>query len=155
MATTSSEAKAAKLRALGAHHVINYREVPNWGSKARKLTPSSRGFDMIMDVGGQSTMGESFAAIRTDGIIVSAGLLGSSEKSPDVMNVLGNVCIVRGVLLGTRQMMRDMIAFIQEKGVKMAFDEEVVFGLEGYKEALKRLEENKHFAKVMIKIPGN
>lgn len=109
---------------------------------------------MIVDVGGQSTMGESFAAIRTDGIIVSAGLLGQSEKSPDIMNVLGNICIVRGVLLGTRQMMRDMIAFIEEKGIKMAYDEEM-FGLEGYKDALKRLEENKHFAKVLVKIPGN
>ena len=109
---------------------------------------------MIVDVGGQSTMGESFAAIRTDGIIVSAGLLGSSEKSPDIMNVLGNICTVRGVLLGTRQMMRDMIAFIEEKRVKMAFDEKV-FELEEYKEALQRLDENRHFAKVLIKMSGN
>lgn len=153
MATTSSNTKADKLRALGAHHVINYREVPNWGLTARDLTPSNRGFDFIVDVGGQSTMGQSLAAIRTDGIIVSVGLLGSSDKSPDIMNVLGNVCIVRGVILGTRQMMQDMVAFIEEKGVKMAFDDEV-FGLAEYKEALKRLGMNKHFAKVLIRISG-
>ena len=106
---------------------------------------------MIVDVGGQSTMGESFAAIRTDGIIVSAGLLGSSDKSPDVMNCIMNICIVRGIVLGTRQMMRDMVAFIKEKGIQMVYDEEVL-GLADYREALKRLEDNKHFAKVVIKI---
>lgn len=110
---------------------------------------------MIVDVGGQSTMGESLAAIRTDGVIVSAGLLGSSEESPDIMNVLGSVCIVRGVLLGTRQMMRDMVTFIEGKGIKMAFDDEKVFALREYQDALKRLEENKHFAKVLIKISEN
>ena len=153
MATTSSEAKAENLRSLGAHHVINYREIPNWGSAARDLTPSKRGLDMIIDVGGQSTMGESLAAIRTDGIVVSAGLLGSSEKSPDIMSVLGSICIVRGVVLGTRQMVRDMIAFIEEKGIRMVFGEKV-FELGGYEQALKWLEENRHFAKVLINIQG-
>ena len=84
---------------------------------------------------------------------MSAGLLGASDKSPDIMNILMSVCIVRGVILGTRQMMRDMVAFIEEKGIKMVFDE-VVFGLGGYKEALEFLEGNKHFAKVLIRIPG-
>lgn len=43
IATTSSEAKAKKLKELGAHHVINYKETPNWGEEAKKLTPGGNG----------------------------------------------------------------------------------------------------------------
>jgi NADPH:quinone reductase-like Zn-dependent oxidoreductase len=43
IATTSSAAKAEKLKKLGAHHVINYKENPNWGAQAKKLTPGGEG----------------------------------------------------------------------------------------------------------------
>lgn len=43
IATTSSESKAKKLKELGAHHVINYKETPNWGEEAKKLTPGGLG----------------------------------------------------------------------------------------------------------------
>jgi len=43
IATTSSAAKAEKLKNLGAHHIINYKENPNWGAQAKKLTPRGEG----------------------------------------------------------------------------------------------------------------
>jgi NADPH:quinone reductase-like Zn-dependent oxidoreductase len=43
IATTSSAAKAEKLKKLGAHHIINYKENPNWGAQAKKLTPGGEG----------------------------------------------------------------------------------------------------------------
>jgi NADPH:quinone reductase-like Zn-dependent oxidoreductase len=43
IATTSSASKAEKLKKLGAHHIINYKENPNWGEEAKKLTPGGEG----------------------------------------------------------------------------------------------------------------
>lgn len=43
IATTSSAAKEKKLKELGAHHVINYKDSPNWGEEAKKLTPGGLG----------------------------------------------------------------------------------------------------------------
>lgn len=43
IATTSSQAKAKRLRSLGAHHVINYVENPEWGDIIRQWTPNNRG----------------------------------------------------------------------------------------------------------------
>jgi NADPH:quinone reductase-like Zn-dependent oxidoreductase len=43
IATTSSAAKAEKLKKLGAHHIINYKETPNWGEEAKKMTPGGEG----------------------------------------------------------------------------------------------------------------
>jgi NADPH:quinone reductase-like Zn-dependent oxidoreductase len=38
IATTSSEAKADRLKALGASELINYREAPDWDKKTGELT---------------------------------------------------------------------------------------------------------------------
>ena len=37
-ATSSSTEKLARLEELGADHLINYKELPDWGAKARELT---------------------------------------------------------------------------------------------------------------------
>jgi len=52
IATTSSDEKAQRLRELGADHVLNYRENPNWGALAKSLTPNKDGVDLVVEVGG-------------------------------------------------------------------------------------------------------
>ena len=53
-ATTSSEEKAERLKALGAEAVFNYKEDPKWGKTIFKYTGG--GVDQVLDVGGGSTM---------------------------------------------------------------------------------------------------
>jgi NADPH:quinone reductase-like Zn-dependent oxidoreductase len=43
ISTTSSAAKANKLKEFEAHHIINYKETPNWGKEAKRLTPGDLG----------------------------------------------------------------------------------------------------------------
>lgn len=103
IATTSSEAKADRLKALGAKEVVNYRSTPAWGKAARDLTPQHRGFDIVVDIGGDTTLGQSIEAVRTDGLVVAAGMVGGAAKnSVPMMAALTNVCIVRGIMLGTK-----------------------------------------------------
>jgi len=104
-----------------------------------------------VDVGGNATLGESLEAVRIDGVVVLAGLLGKTEKNESLMSLLGNVCIGRGILLGTREMMRDMIAFIAKHALKPAVDNRV-FALSEAQEAYRRLEAQEHFSKVIIRI---
>ncbi|KAI0480553.1 NAD(P)-binding protein [Xylariaceae sp. FL0804] len=159
VATTSSDAKAARLRALGAAHVVNYRAAPDWGARARREhTPGGRGFDHVVDVGGPSTLPESLRAVRRDGLVTLAGGLGGFESggeggppSVELMNALWHICSVRGVLLATRDMMRDLVAFLEEKEVQLAVDD-VEFRLEDAKLAFERLRDQKHFSKVVIKM---
>jgi NADPH:quinone reductase-like Zn-dependent oxidoreductase len=56
IATTSSEEKAKKLKELGADHVINYKEEPNWGDAAKALTPKKEGVSHVVEIGGPNTM---------------------------------------------------------------------------------------------------
>jgi len=137
---------------LGAESVINYKDDRTWGESARKLTPDGQGFDHVVDVGGNSSLAQSIKAVRTDGVVTATGLLGSSDgRDTLLIETLWNICIARGVLLGTREQFHDMVRFIEDHDVQLAVDN-VIFGLHEVKEAYRRLEEQKHFAKIVIKI---
>ncbi|KAB5542810.1 hypothetical protein GE09DRAFT_226911 [Coniochaeta sp. 2T2.1] len=152
VATTGKEANVKRLEALGASHVINYKTHPPWGEVARSFTPESRGFDHIVDVGGNSTLGESLKAVRLDGLISLVGLLGTEAVQVDMLSALWSLAVVRGVLLGSKAMFRDMVRFCEEKNVQPALDD-VAFSLERADEAYGRLEKQLHFSKVVITIP--
>lgn len=51
IATTSSDEKAARLKALGADVVLNYKTTPNWGEIARQKSPRGEGVDIVIEVG--------------------------------------------------------------------------------------------------------
>ena len=154
IATTSSDEKAKRLAELGAKHVINYEKTPEWSSAVKDLTPGKRGVDIVVDVGGDNTLGESVKAVRQDGLVVAAGLVAGpateENEKPALLSALWNLCIVRGVLLGTRNQFKEMNRFVDDKGLSMAVDDQV-FKLQGAKDAYVRLESQKHFAKVVIR----
>ncbi|KAI0118935.1 NAD(P)-binding protein [Nemania sp. FL0031] len=155
IATTSSDAKAEHLRALGATHVLNYRTTPDWGEKAKALTPNGRGVDHVIDVVGPSALPESLKAVRQDGLValtgVVGGLTGEGQIPVDIMSALFKLCVVRGILLGTRDMLRDMVKYVEDKKIQIAVDD-VGFTLEDAKSAYERLKSQKHFSKVIIKM---
>ncbi|KAK0246750.1 hypothetical protein B0A54_16716 [Friedmanniomyces endolithicus] len=152
VATTSSAEKAVKLEGLGAKHVLNYRDTPEWGLPARALTPGQAGFDHVVDIGGEATLGESVKAVKTDGVVSTIGLLGGpTDRQVPMMAVLHNACTVRGLVAGTRQQMRDFVAFVDEKGMKPTLDD-MVFGIEDARKAYWRQERQQHFSKVIIKL---
>lgn len=153
VATTSTEEKASRLKALGAAHVINYRtNTDDWGQKARELTPAGRGFDHVLDVGGNETLSHSLKAVRHDGVVSVIGAVGSADAAPvPMIMALLHTCVVRGCLAGTRNQFKDLVNFVDEKKIQPAVDD-VVFDLAHVKDAYRRLKEKKHFSKVLIKI---
>ncbi|OJJ59274.1 hypothetical protein ASPSYDRAFT_151909 [Aspergillus sydowii CBS 593.65] len=153
VATTSSEVKAARLRALGAAHVVNYRtNAEGWGKEARGLTPDGRGFDFVVDVAGNETFPHSLAAIRVDGIVLVVGHVGDgAAESVPLFAAFMHTCIVRAILAGTRNQAKEMVRWIDENGIVPVVDD-VVFELSEAKDAYRRLKEKKHFAKVVLRI---
>lgn len=127
IATTSSDQKAAKLKQLGADHIINYKTDPNWGETARKLTPEGAGVDHIIEVGGAGTLKQSFKAIKFEGVISIIGFLGGLDPSqqPSILDTLSNICTVRGVYVGSKELMRDMVRAIEANNIHPVVDEKV------------------------------
>ncbi|OKL55562.1 hypothetical protein UA08_09139 [Talaromyces atroroseus] len=146
IATTSSEEKSKKLKELGADHVINYRNVPDWGELARQLTPGQSGVDYILDIGGTDTLEQSLKCIKMDGIINLIGFLGSSDKpQPGLMLALVNICTVRGIYVGSRAMLKDMVRAFEANEIHPVLDQKI-FDLEQGKQAFEYLAAQRHFA---------
>ncbi len=113
IATTSSERKADVLKKLGADHVINYKNIKDWGVTAKALTPGGEGVDHILEVGGPATLAQSLKAIRIDGVISIIGFLsGAGEQSPSFLEVLSQPCVVRGIIVGSRAQFEEMVRIV-------------------------------------------
>jgi NADPH:quinone reductase-like Zn-dependent oxidoreductase len=147
IATSSSPAKLGRLRELGADHVINHREDPDWGQTARHLT-GGRGVDHVMEVGGQGTLAQSIAACRLGGHIALIGVLtGFSGEVPTAAIMVGNVRI-SGMTVGSREQQAAMIRAIEANGIRPVIDSS--YPLEGLAEAFRHQEAGRHFGKICI-----
>ncbi|PSN61851.1 NAD(P)-binding protein [Corynespora cassiicola Philippines] len=152
IATTSSASKAELLKKYGADHVINYKENPNWGETAKELTPGKAGVEHVIEVGGPKTMAQSLKAIKIDGVISIIGFIGGFEKEqPTFLDVLSNMCTVRGLLVGSRQQFEDMNAAIEQNDIHPVVDEKV-FELAQLKDAYQYQWDQKHFGKLVVKV---
>ncbi|KAJ6069249.1 zinc-binding alcohol dehydrogenase-like protein [Penicillium canescens] len=143
IATTSSDAKADRLRALGANHVINCRTDSAWGKTAKSLTYNRKGVDIVVDVGGLSTLPQSFKAVKTNGVITLTTMLAQSEDQAAVPSLMD--CMLNESLLGTRDQFVEMNRFIELKGIKPVVGEKI-FGFRYAKEAFGYLEGQKHIS---------
>lgn len=147
IATSSSDAKLEKLKALGADHLINYKETPNWGKKAKELT-GGIGVDEVVEIGGPGTMAQSIQASRIGGHISLIGVLtGVSGEVPTAALFSANITL-SGITVGSRQEQEDMIAAIEASGIKPLIDRS--FPLEQLGAAFGHQAAQAHFGKIVV-----
>jgi len=149
IATSSSEAKLEKLRALGADHVINYKETPDWGKKAFELT-GGRGVDEVVEIGGPGTMAQSINACRPGGHISLIGVLtGISGEVPTAALFSRNITL-SGITVGSRRHQEDMVDAIDATGFKPVIDSR--FPLDQIAAAFAHQASQQHFGKIVLTI---
>jgi NADPH:quinone reductase-like Zn-dependent oxidoreductase len=149
IATSSSEAKLEKLRALGADHVINYKENPDWGKKAFELT-GGRGVDEVVEIGGPGTMAQSINACRPGGHISLIGVLtGVSGEVPTAALFSRNITL-SGITVGSRRQQEDMVDAIDATGFKPVIDSR--FPLDQIAAAFAHQASQQHFGKIVLTI---
>ncbi|SKA39869.1 NADPH:quinone reductase [Enhydrobacter aerosaccus] len=146
IATSSSPAKAERLKAMGAEAVIDYRATPDWDREAMTLT-GGRGADIIVEVGGAGTLPRSFMAARLGGTISVIGLL-SGMATLDPMPILRRNLRVQGLYVGSTQMFEAMNRAIEAGGLKPVIDK--VFPFAEAREAYRHLKGQTHFGKIVI-----
>jgi hypothetical protein len=106
IATSSSDAKLERARAMGAAGGVNYRQHPEWHTEVMALT-GGRGVDHVVEVGGAGTLQRSAEAVRIGGQIHLIGILtGGGEINPTP--VLRRNITLRGIYVGSRQMFAAM-----------------------------------------------
>ncbi|MCA9677232.1 MAG: quinone oxidoreductase [Kofleriaceae bacterium] len=96
--TVSTEAKAARARAAGCHHVIRYTEV-DFADEARRLT-DGRGVDVVYDAVGRTTFLRGLDALRPRGMMVLFGQASGPVEPFDLqlLNRKGSLFVTRPTL---------------------------------------------------------
>ncbi|QYS97762.1 PKS_ER domain-containing protein [Trichoderma simmonsii] len=157
IATTSSAEKIQLLKGLGATHVLNYSEDKNWGETAKSLTRDGAGVDIVVEVGGASSVRQSLKAVRMGGIISLVGHLDSSEPLDPPFNpveVLASQATIRAIGAGNRQDFVALMRAIDANHIKPVIDKKV-FKMDEAREAYQHMLDRKHLGKVVIDLRGS
>lgn len=144
---TSSEERMARVRQLGADAVINYRAVPEWAKVTRDIT-LGRGYDLIVELGGEKTLPQSLRCIRPGGTIAMIGILSGSTLTTSLGLIVTRQVRLQGVTVGHRDGFEAMIRAIDQHQVQPVVDR--VFDFEDLKEAMAYLKSGAQFGKVCI-----
>jgi NADPH:quinone reductase-like Zn-dependent oxidoreductase len=153
IATTSSDEKAQRLKALGADEVINYRTTPDWHVAVRELT-GGRGVDQVIEVGGPGTIEQSIKSTNVSGEIALIGSLAraGSMSETTVLGVLrsaiAGVVTLRSIAAGSRAHFLAMNRAIALHRLKPVIDR--VFPFEDAQAAYQYFAEQSQFGKVVI-----
>jgi len=147
VATSSSDEKLERLKALGADYVLNYAKDPKWGASAGALTG---GVDHVLDVGGSGTLPQSFAATRIGGHVAMIGLLTGHEGPLPTMLMMTRQVRVTCMMVGSRRSQMEMVRAFEKNRIRPIIDR--TFPLAELANAFRHQESGRHFGKIVVDI---
>jgi len=147
IATSSSDEKLARARALGADHAINYKAHEDWGTQVRDWT-GGRGVDHVIEVGGPGTLPQSIAAVRVGGHIALIGVLTGRGGAVPTAALMAKQARLQGLIVGSRREQADMVRAINAMGFKPVIDRS--FGLGEIANAFRHQASGAHFGKICL-----
>jgi NADPH:quinone reductase-like Zn-dependent oxidoreductase len=145
--TSSSDAKLARARTLGADQTLNYRSVPEWGAEVLKLT-SGRGVDHVLDLGGPGTLPQSIIACRIGGHISLIGTLTGFKGEVPTAAMMRRQIRLQGLIVGSRAQQQQLVDGMNTTGIRPVIDRR--FALADLAAAFRHQESNHHFGKICL-----
>jgi NADPH:quinone reductase-like Zn-dependent oxidoreductase len=145
--TSSSGAKLDRARELGADHVVNYREVRDWGRAVRDWT-GGRGVDQVLELGGAGTLSNSIEAVRVGGNIALIGTVAGVTGDVPTAALMGKQARLQGLIVGSRRQQQEFIRAIDTVGIRPVVDQR--FALDQLPEAFRVQAAAGHFGKIGI-----
>jgi NADPH:quinone reductase-like Zn-dependent oxidoreductase len=148
IATSSSDDKLTRAKALGATHTINYKKTPDWENEALALT-NKRGVDHILEVVGGANLTRSIKAIRPEGQISIIGIIDGFDATIPLFGIIQKHAIIRGISVGPLRSLERMLAKFDEWKLRPVIDS--VHSFNDAPKALDRLEQGA-FGKIVITV---
>jgi NADPH:quinone reductase-like Zn-dependent oxidoreductase len=145
--TVGTADKAEKAKALGADHVINYRE-DRFEGVVRKLT-GKKGVDVVFEHVGADTWNGSLLSLRRGGRLVTCGATSGPSATINLMQLFQQQYRIIGSFgapLTALSRALDRIA----AGVLPVID--TVYGLEDFRAGVERLEHRDVFGKILVEL---
>jgi NADPH:quinone reductase-like Zn-dependent oxidoreductase len=149
--TSSSDAKLAKGKELGADHLINYRAEPDWSRAVKDLT-DGRGADLVIEIGGAATLAQSIRAVCVGGTIAMIGVVtGAAASALPLPLVVMRQVRMQGVTLGSRADFMAMLRACAAAQLRPVLDEKR-FAFDEAPAAFTRMAAGEHFGKIAIEM---
>ena len=145
--TTRGAAKAARVRALGADHVIDRAE-GDWVEAVLRYT-GDRGADHILELGGGANLGRAAQAAAIGGQLYQIGVLEGFDLSTPAPPVMLKALTIHGIGVGHRKALEAFVTAIDRIGLKPVVDER--YALAALPAALDHLERGP-FGKIVIDV---
>lgn len=146
--TVGSNDKIEKAKALGADHVINYRE-DRFEGVVRKLT-KKKGVDVVFEHVGKDTWAGSMFSLKRGGRLVTCGSTSGVSTEINLMMLFQQQLKLLGSFGCRMENMADAMQKMAAGLVKPIIDTEVDFTSIGT--ALKRMEGRDVFGKIILRI---
>ncbi len=149
--TSSSDKKLERAHNLGAAATINYKNTPEWQDEVLQLT-DGQGVDLVLEVGGQSTLTRSIASTKMGGTVaIIGGVSGfgfGGELNPFAL--IGGAKRLSGIFVGSRNMFEDLNRFLSVVEIHPVIDR--IYPFQQGHEAYEHLKRAGHFGKVVIEV---
>jgi alcohol dehydrogenase len=146
--TVGSEDKMDRARALGADHVINYRE-DRFEGVVRKLT-RKKGVDVVFEHVGADTWAGSMLCLKRGGRLVTCGSTSGISTEMNLMQLFQQQIRIFGSFGCSMRNMEDAMRKMAAGIVAPVIDREI--GLDGIGEALERMENRQVFGKIVLRM---
>lgn len=147
IATSSSDEKIERLKALGADHTLNYKREPEWGKRVKELT-DGRGVDQVIEVGGPGTLPQSIDAVRIGGHISLIGVLTGRGGEIPTAKLMAKQARLQGLIVGSRMDQQEMVRGIEASDLHPVIDSR--FPLDEIADAFRHEESGQHFGKICL-----
>ena len=144
---SSSDERLQRVRALGADAGINYRQTPEWAKATRDLT-NGRGYDLILELGGEKTLPQSLRCVRPGGTVAMIGILSGGAMAASLGSIITRQVRLQGVTVGHRDGFEAMVRAIAQHQLQPVVDR--VFAFDELKDAMAYLQSGAQFGKVCL-----
>ncbi len=146
--TTSTDAKAARARALGADHVINYT-TGDFVAECKRLTDKV-GVDAVIEHVGGEVFVKSVLATRWGGRVVTCGATAGFTPTLDLRQIFFRQVEVLGSTMGPKGDLFPVLKLVNEGRLRPVVDR--VLPLWEAREAHRVLEAREAFGKVVLEV---
>ncbi|MDE2747350.1 MAG: zinc-binding dehydrogenase [Chloroflexota bacterium] len=148
IASTSTPEKMERARALGADHVVNYKDRA-WVEQVIACT-DGRGVDVAQDLVGAATWADSLRTLKRNGRMVVCGSHSGRSFDLRIPQIYHRQLSILGANGGTFNELRACLELANQGALKPVIDR--VLPLSAIREGHRILEERDHFGKVVIAV---
>lgn len=149
IALTSSKEKAEKLIELGADHVINYIENPDWDREIWKLT-DNMGVDIVVDSVGAAVWKKALKSLAKGGRLVTCGATSGIKGETNIALLFWKQLSIIGSTMASDSEFQEALSLVFSNKVIPVIDSK--YSLEQIQDAHRRLESGQHMGKIIIQI---